>query len=261
MTKTSKRKMHQEQTFVIYRQEDKDSSSHYERYTINVKPGMTVLDALFTIQDQCDPSLAFRYSCRGSICGSCGMTINKFPQLACKTQISRLHENDHPKFTELRFGAVDNDEWDEDTEILVEPLPNMLVEKDLVVNMDRFWKFYREVKPYFVRSWKDDPPESKQTPEEAHRMEHLIYCIMCGLCWTCPVSAKNKLYLGPAALAKAYRFVIDTRLSEDQKNKILDQANQKNGIPACESVFACNRVCPKGVKPGTAIRDMWKEIK
>lgn len=246
-----------EKTFVIYRQEHSDAEPRYERYTIPITPGMTVLEALFYIQDYHDSTFAFRYACRGAICGSCGMTINKFPRLACKTQVSAIKDKKtHPRVPDLFFGEVPD--WDEEKEVLIEPLPNMEVIKDLIVDMEPFWEFYKEIQPYFARQYKDQPAESQQSAQEVKTIEHLVYCILCGLCWTCPVSAKNKNYLGPAALAKAYRFIADSRLTEEHRQEILERVEQEDGVPACEKIFACNAVCPKGVRPGTAIDSIRK---
>lgn len=248
--------MTDKQKFLILRKKH-DSEIYYERFSLPLKPGMTVLEALFYIQDNIDSTLAFRYSCRGAICGSCGMTINKYPRLACSTQVSQIQLSKLPKLPEIQFGEIKD--WDKDNEILIEPLPNIKIIKDLIVDMDPFWNFYKEVKPHFIREWNDEKSESLQKPEEAKKVENLIYCILCGLCWTCPVSGKNKNYLGPAQLAKGYRFVADTRLSEDHRKTILEKVSQENGIKACERIFACNRVCPKNVKPGTAIKSL-KEL-
>ncbi|MFX1535375.1 MAG: succinate dehydrogenase/fumarate reductase iron-sulfur subunit [Promethearchaeota archaeon] len=244
--------MAREQKFIIFRQDNETTKPRYERYSVPLTSGMTILEALFYIQDHFDSTLAFRYSCRGAICGSCGMTIDKYPRLACKTQIAAIKDIRIPKLPEIVFGEILD--WDKDTEILIEPLPNMKVLKDLIVDMEPFWKFYREVKPYFVGEWKDIAPESLQSPKEAQSIEHLIYCILCGLCWTCPVSGKNKDYLGPAALAKGFRFIADTRVPRAHGEKILERVKLEDGVPACEKIFACNRVCPKGVRPGTAIK-------
>ena len=129
----------------------------------------------------------------------------------------------------------------------------MAILKDLVVDMKPFWKFYTEVKPYFDRKIKDEQPESTQTFEEARRIEQLVYCILCGSCWTCPISGKNKNYLGPAALAKAFRFIDDTRVSKEHRKEIYECVMKENGVPACDKIFACNAICPKGVQPGIAI--------
>jgi succinate dehydrogenase / fumarate reductase iron-sulfur subunit len=216
---------------------------------------MTVLDALFYIQDHYDSSLAFRYACRGSICGSCGMTIDKLPQLACRTQITAIKMMEKPKNIPMYdFGEISD--WNQESEILIEPLPNLKVLKDLVVDMQPFWDRYRQIQPFFARAWKDTIPESSQEPQDAKLIEHLIYCILCGVCWACPVNATNPNYIGPAALAKSYRFIGDTRLSEENRDDILEKAWDTNGVPSCEKFFVCNRVCPKGVLPGNAINDI-----
>jgi len=242
------------QKFLVYRQQP-GGKPEYERFEVPLKPGMSILDALFYIQDHLDSNFAFRYSCRGAICGSCGMTIDKFPQLACKTQVARVKDQKPPRLPELKFGDVP-DNWNEETEILIEPLPNMKVIRDLVVDMEDFWKFYGEVQPYFVREYKDEQPESLQEQEDARSIEHLVYCILCGLCWSCPVNATNPHYLGPTALAKANRFIMDTRLDDEHRETIVKRVSEKDAVPACEKHYVCNRVCPKGVKPGTAIRNI-----
>jgi succinate dehydrogenase/fumarate reductase-like Fe-S protein len=91
-------------------------------------------------------------------------------------------------------------------------------------------------------------------------IERYVYCILCGLCWACPVNKKNPNYLGPAQLAKAERFVSDTRISKENQKTIVSHIVKEDAVPACEKHFVCNRVCPKGVMPGTAIknlRDQW----
>ena len=174
-----------EKTFIIYRNEPEVIEPRYDRFNIPITPGMTVLEALFYIQDKFDSTLAFRYACRGAICGSCGMTINKMPQLACKTQVATANQIKKPeRVPSIDFGDV---EWNEEKEILIEPLPHMTVLKDLVVDMEPFWKFYREVKPYFNSEWNDESSETLQTSSEVKEYEHIIYCILCGLCWACPV--------------------------------------------------------------------------
>jgi succinate dehydrogenase / fumarate reductase iron-sulfur subunit len=179
--------------------------------------------------------------------------------LACRTQVETFKTTKNPpKLPKLNFGKLPN--WDKKNEILIEPLPNMEVVRDLVVDMKTFWRFYKQVKPYFTKKWKDVAPEKNQKPKDAKAIEHLVYCILCGLCWACPVNAQNKNYLGPAQLAKAYRFVADTRVTKRPRGPILERIKQEDGVPACEQHFVCNRVCPRGVRPGTAIkhiRDKW----
>ncbi|MFW9783124.1 MAG: succinate dehydrogenase/fumarate reductase iron-sulfur subunit [Candidatus Heimdallarchaeota archaeon] len=246
--------MSEEKTFLVYRNSGK-GDIRYERYTVPVFKGMSVLEALFYIQDYYDSTLAFRYACRGAICGSCGMTIDKIPLLACRSQISTLKSYKKPiNLPHFDFGT--NLNWDSENEILVEPLPNMIIIKDLVVDMDTFWNFYKEVEPYFSREWNDIASESKQSPKDMKIIERYVYCILCGLCWACPVNKKNKNYLGPAQLAKANRFIEDTRLTEDRRKRITLRISKDDAVPACEQYFVCNRVCPKQVMPGTAIKEL-----
>jgi succinate dehydrogenase / fumarate reductase iron-sulfur subunit len=227
----------------------------YKRYEIPTFKGMSVLEALFYIQDHFDSTLAFRYACRGAICGSCGITIDKVPMLACRTQVSTLKTLKKPiNMPEFNFGNIS--EWDRKNEILIEPLPNMRVLKDLVVDMEPFWKFYREVEPYFAKKWDNKAPESNQSPKQMKAIERLVYCILCGLCWACPVNSKNTSYLGPAQLAKADRFINDSRITKEKQQKVVSRVIKEDGVPACEKFFVCNRVCPKGVMPGTAIKDL-----
>jgi succinate dehydrogenase / fumarate reductase iron-sulfur subunit len=242
------------QIFLAYRNSD-NVDVHYERFEVPVTKGMSILDALFYIQDYFDSSFAFRYACRGAICGSCGITIDKVPSLACRTQISTIKTAKKPiNLPEFEFG--DHPDWDRENEILIEPLPNMEVLKDLVVDMNPFWKFYREVEPYFKREYNDIAPESAQSPSQMKTIERLVYCILCGLCWACPVSKKDPNYLGPAQLAKSDRFIRDSRILNDSKDSILSRVLRDDAVPACEKYFVCNRVCPKGVMPGTAIKDI-----
>ncbi|MCK4479529.1 MAG: succinate dehydrogenase/fumarate reductase iron-sulfur subunit [Candidatus Lokiarchaeota archaeon] len=246
--------MVEQQKFLVYRNSG-NGDIHYDRFEIPVSKGMSVLDALFYIQDHYDSMLAFRYACRGAICGSCGIIIDKVPLLACRTQVSTVKTTKKPiNLPEFRFG--DHPDWNQETEILIEPLPNMTILKDLVVDMKPFWKFYKEIEPFFNRKWNDIAPESTQSPTQMKKIERLVYCILCGLCWACPVSNKNPNYLGPAQLAKAERFISDSRISKEKQKTIVSRILREDAVPACEKYFVCNRVCPKGVMPGTAIKNL-----
>ena len=242
------------QKFLIYRNPG-NGNVNYERYEVPLKKGMSVLEALFYIQDHYDSTLAFRYACRGAICGSCGMTVDKVPSLACRVQVSKIKTLKKPSnLPEIKFGDLPS--WDQKVEILIEPMPNMKVIKDLIVDMEPFWKFYHEIEPYLENEWSDNTPESQQSPSEMKKIERLVYCILCGLCWACPVNRINSNYLGPAQLAKADRFINDSRISAAQQKSILTRVYKEDAVPACQKYFVCNRVCPKNVMPGTAIKDI-----
>jgi len=116
----------------------------YDSFEIDLEPGMTVLSALFRAQEK-DESLAFRYSCRGAVCGTCAMLINKVPRLACRTQVRALVEG-KDKVALSPYPALEvKVPWDPAREVLVEPLPHLPVIRDLVVDMTRFFDDYRAV--------------------------------------------------------------------------------------------------------------------
>jgi len=117
----------------------KDEKPRYDIFPIRETSGITVLGALFQIQDELDGSLSFRYSCRGAVCGSCAMLINKRPRLACRTQIKNIKKE---RVLDLQgYGALAKPIYlKEKDEILVEPLPNFPVIKDLIVDMTTFFE-------------------------------------------------------------------------------------------------------------------------
>jgi succinate dehydrogenase / fumarate reductase iron-sulfur subunit len=250
------------QKFMVYRNSG-NGAIRYEKYDVPIKKGINILDALFYIQDYYDSTFSFRYACRGAVCGSCGMTIDKIPMLACRTQVSSVKNNTEinkirnfilKKNISFEFGEISD--WDINNEILIEPLVNMRVLKDLVVDMEPFWNFYRTVEPYFTNDWKNSDIKSYQSPNQIKSIERYVYCILCGLCWACPVNKKDPKFLGPAQLAKAYRFIMDTRISKKKQKLILSRIMTEDAVPACENYFICSQVCPKDVMPGTAIKKL-----
>jgi succinate dehydrogenase / fumarate reductase iron-sulfur subunit len=237
----------------IWRSGKDGRDARYEVYDIRSTPGMSVLEALFAVQDEYDDSLAFRYSCRGAVCGSCAMSINREPRLACRTQVSRIAET---KSLGLRqFPGLARDEpWDKDAEILIEPLPNLRIERDLIVDMTRFYEAYKSMRP-----WLDDSEGregiAKMLPNDVSRVEKFANCILCAACFgACPVCEKDQEYVGPAALAWSYRFFDDPR--EPRKAEKLSLAGERFGAPDCEFVYNCVKVCPKDVAPALAIRKL-----
>jgi succinate dehydrogenase / fumarate reductase iron-sulfur subunit len=238
--------------FRIARSREGGEVTHYDTFKIDVRKGMTILDALFEIQDKLDQSLSFRYSCRGAICGSCAMLVDKEPRLACKTQVSSV------KATDMKLKPFDSlaeipKDWDMEKEILIEPLPNLPILKDLVVGMEKFYDVLEDMKLWATPA-KGDSPRS-QDPEERKKIERYVGCIMCALCYgSCPVNAQEPEYVGPSALAKGYRFIQDSR-TED-KSRFIDSVKTSNGTPMCDLIMNCVRACPKGVAPGGAIRKL-----
>jgi len=208
-----------------------DPRPHPHDYRLDLAArGNTVLDALFQIKHELDGSLTFRASCRSAICGSCAMVINGRERLACQTLV--VDEID-------RRGRID-----------VRPLRQMPVIKDLVVEMAPFWHKVEAVTPWLMP--KADLRDIV-IPQNVHQgFNNVDACIMCGAC----VSACNSLevspgFLGPAALAKAYRFMADPR--EGQRGPRLTALTRDDGIWDCVRCNFCVEVCPKDVKPMEAI--------
>ncbi len=204
---------------------------YYQAYSVEASEGMTVLEALLEIAGKQDPTLSFRRSCRSSICGSCAVKINGFTKLACNTQIIPAHQKDK--------------------ELVLEPVANHTVLKDLIVDFDPFWKKMDKVKPYLMPAEKR-AKEVAVTQEDAAAIDDAQKCIMCGSCNSeCNALEIEKRYLGPAALAKAWRLVGDVREAGGRNR--LGRLSDDHGIWDCVRCVHCVEYCPKGVAPLTAI--------
>jgi succinate dehydrogenase / fumarate reductase iron-sulfur subunit len=236
----------------VFRFDPETGKQGYDSFEIEPEQGITVLDALFAVQDEHDDSLSFRYSCRGAICGSCAMLINKVPRLACKTQVSRLLTGGDKVDLKPYPAIEDGEAWDPAVEVIVEPLPHLRVIKDLVVDMEKFFDFYRAVEPALKPGGPLPEREYVVERDAVRELEKYTNCILCGACvGSCPVNSKRDAYMGPAALAKLYRFHLDTREVDDDSRLL--QANTASGWWGCEFHANCMRVCPKGVPPNLAI--------
>ncbi len=243
--------------FRIFRTENGEGQHRYDTFDIPVVPGMTVLSALFHIQERYDESLAFRFSCRGAVCGACAMLINGVPRLACRTQIQALRAE--------MTGEVPDDKGKQDSnyfpaEIVLEPLPHLPVIKDLIIDMEPFFQKIKEVDPVFHPG--DPNPEKEHLVDQTtvRELEKYTNCILCGACYAaCPNEEKNPGFLGPAALAKLYRFFIDPRETPGKGRLI--RADNPHGWWGCEFHSRCRSVCPKGVTPDVAIGRARKELK
>jgi len=226
-------------TFKIFRFDpDTDSSPYYDTFVKQYPRGTTVLEALLNIQETVDDSIAFRYSCRSAVCGSCGMLVNGTPVLACRTQLTSL------------IGE----------QVLVEPLPNMDVIRDLVVDMKPFWDAYRRVEPWLHTDGEPVPKKERlQSPEQAGRLDPYINCILCACCYgSCPVLGHDEDYLGPAAIAKLFRFMQDSR--DRRGEKFLEKVDSPRGLWACHTIFRCVDACPKDIRPTDTIEALRRKL-
>lgn len=204
---------------------EQDIKPHFTYYRVEIAKSATVLEALTKTKEELDGSLAFRASCRQAICGSCSMEINGHEKLACKTQVLAEIE---------RHG-----------EIKVAPLKNMRIIKDVATDMDPFWQKVRDITPWLIST---EVIPDKITPSMMKVFADSDACIMCGACLAaCNSFEVSHGFLGPAALAKAYRFVADPR--EGNKKERLLNLQERDGIWDCVRCNFCVEVCPKDVKP------------
>jgi len=213
----------------------RDKKPTFTEYAVPVAPAMTVLEALLYVKNYVDHSVAVRFSCRMSSCGSCGMKIDGRPRLACETQLSALRG----------------------PEVRVQPMDNYPIIRDLVVDMEGFFRHHRELAPHLKRadSAEQEHPTREYTmsPEELDSIQQFTYCIKCGLCTSsCPTVGTDTLFPGPQALAQAYRYTMDVR-DEGGKERfaLLDT---EHGVFRCHFAGSCSAVCPKGVDPALGIQ-------
>jgi len=223
-----------------------DGGCSTQSFTIPYSEDMVVLDALNHIKDHVDASLTYRWSCRMGVCGSCGMNVDGTPKLTCATFLKD-------------YGA----------EVTVEPLANFPVVRDLVVDMSDFMVKLKHVKPWLIRMTEKPVAEGehKQTPEELEAYKQYGMCINCMLCYAaCPVYGIEDAFVGPAAIALAQRYNLDSRdQGRDQRQPVVAS---ESGIWECTFVGECTVVCPKGVDPAGAIQraklataaDWWKSV-
>ena len=244
---------------IVYRYHEGMAAPRYDTFELEPGPGMTVLGALFEVQERLDDSLAFRFSCRGAVCGTCAMLINKVPRLACRTQLAPLLKGDLRIALSPYNGAGETVPWNPGEEVLVEPLPHLPVIRDLIVDMNPFFQKYRFIEPAFRPSGPAPEKERLMDPAAVQELETYTTCILCAACFgACPIDGQNADYFGPAALAKLYRFHIDPR--DDPGAGRLERADIPQGWWACEFTGNCRIVCPKGVPPNRAIGRARKEL-
>ena len=209
---------------------------YWEEHTVELEPHRSVLEAILQAKARFDGSIGIRCSCRAAICGSCGVRINGQPDLACHTHLDKAAKHA------------------EDGVIVVEPMGNMPVIKDLIVDMEAVhWKKIRRVTPWLIA--KQPVPEREYiVPRETMvDVTQSMACIQCGACVSdCLAMEVDPGFIGPAALAKAYRFVGDPR-DDQHYERLKDLAEDPHGIYDCTHCFMCIDACPKGVAPMSQI--------
>ncbi len=215
---------------------EKQSDPYYEEFDYDIPEGATLLDCLNHIKWNMDGTLTYRMSCRSAICGSCGMKGNGHALLACQKQAAHLLKDGNDTIT-------------------IEPLGNMPVIKDLATDFQQFWEKIDQVKPYLQN--KEKPPELErgQSPQQFKKIDDATTCIMCGACYSdCNVLEVDNNFLGPAALAKAQRFVGDSR--DKATRERIKELSKPGGMWDCTHCGECVERCPKPAEPFYRIKDL-----
>lgn len=219
----------------------KDERPAFKEYAVPAVRSTTVLEALLYAKSYIDHSIAVRFSCRMSSCGSCGMKIDGRPRLACETQVSSLRG----------------------PEITIEPMDNFPIIRDLVVDLQSFFSHHREIMPHLERqdAGEQEHPtgEYLMSPKELDAIQQFTYCIKCGLCTSsCPTASTDTLFPGPQALAQSYRYLMDVR--DEAGEKRLETVNDQHGVWRCHFAGSCSMVCPKGVDPSLGIQLLKRHV-
>jgi succinate dehydrogenase / fumarate reductase iron-sulfur subunit len=243
-------------------EDGKNSGAYWEEFDVDLDETLSVLDGILQAKNDQDGTLAVRCSCRAAICGSCGVKVNGQSTLACKTQLGEAAA-DAARMSEASASASQIDAGAGALEkgmeapsngskpvITVEPMGNMPVIKDLVTDMEAtHWEKFRRVSPWLMPSGPDPEREHIVPPESMVDVTQSVACIQCGACVSACLSMEaDPDFIGPAALAKAYRFIGDPRDGQHEE-RLYDLANDPHGIYDCTHCFSCIEACPKGVAP------------
>jgi succinate dehydrogenase / fumarate reductase iron-sulfur subunit len=223
-------------------------AAYWDEHTLEMGDKRSVLDAILQVKGATDGSIGIRCSCQQGICGSCGVRINGKPGLACNTHLDAAAARGADT---ISMGATGDGAGNGDAQVIVvEPMGNIPVIKDLIVDMDAVhWKKIRRVTPWLIN--KEPVPEREYIVPHENMVDvtQTMACIQCGACVSdCLSMEVDPGFIGPAALAKAYRFVGDPRDAEHAE-RLLDLAEDEHGMYDCTHCFNCVDACPKDVAP------------
>jgi succinate dehydrogenase/fumarate reductase iron-sulfur protein len=212
-----------------------DAGPRFEDHEVQVSEKASILDALFALQRGATPDLAFRYSCRVGMCGSCAMVVNGRERLTCSTLVKDV-------------GAT----------LRIEPLRNLPVVRDLAVSLKPFFDSYNRTLPYFTPRATVDKESFYPIPHESKEwkaMNHQPQCIDCGACYSsCTVVTLNKRYVGPMALNRALNLLVDPR--DGRHDERMSVIAGEAGAFRCHTLGNCRDVCPRGISPTQSIEKL-----
>lgn len=210
-----------------------DSTAEYQSYEVPALESQTVLDVVTWIQRKLAPDLSYRFACRVGMCGSCAMTVNGKPRWTCRTHVSNVIDGDS---------------------LVIEPLRNMPVIKDLVCDLSEFFDKWTRAKGRFIPTkTRQDVIQAIKPKDKKRRLANAgIECINCGVCYAaCDVVEQDKQYLGPAALNRAWTLLNDVR--DGGNIERLRAVSREGGCQSCHSQQGCSHYCPNTLNPTQSI--------
>lgn len=210
-----------------------------DTFDVPAYENQTVLDVVSWVQQHADPTLSYRFACRVGMCGSCAMMVNGVPRWTCRTHISKV----------LDGNAV-----------MIGPLRNLPVIKDLAVDMDPFFDKWvaAEGVHHGALSRDDEIAQVDETSTARVEANAGIECINCAVCYAaCDTVAANPGYLGPAALQRAWTLLNDAK--DEGRVTILDAVSGSGGCQNCHSMGSCTAYCPNDLNPMSAIAGLKRE--
>ncbi|MBI4292617.1 MAG: 4Fe-4S dicluster domain-containing protein [Betaproteobacteria bacterium] len=196
-----------------------DKAPRYETFEVPLEREMRVLDVLDYAVDNCGVAVGYRWFCGVKRCGQCGVSVNGKPVLAC---------------------------WEKATpNMVIEPLPNMPVIRDLVVDRSALEQATLELEPCLKRKapYETFPEPLTHTDfEDAFKLMNCIECYVCSA--ACPVftDANHREFAGPASLVQLAKVALHPK---DEGDRVA--AALKGDIYACVSCYECSNVCPVGI--------------
>ena len=204
----------------------------WETHRVEAAEKASVLDTLFALQRGACPDLAFRFSCRVGMCGSCAMVVNGRERLTCSTLVKTIG-----------------------TELKIQPLRNLPVVRDLAVDLKPFFAAYKRTLPHLVPRDDLDQNDFYRIPHDSREwkaLDHQPQCIDCGSCYSaCTLVTVNPRYVGPMALHRALNLLVDPR--DKARQQRLNVVAGESGAFRCHTLGNCRDVCPRGISPTHSI--------
>ncbi len=211
----------------------------FEAFQVPARTSQTILDVVVWIQQNEDPTLAYRYACRVGMCGSCAMMVNGQPRWTCRTHVQKVVR---------------------DNKLEIAPLRNLPVIRDLATDMSVFFEKWVAAEGMFRPTKTRDDPIEEIDPTSEPRLAASagIECINCAVCYSaCDVVTANSDYLGPAALNRAWTLVNDVR--DGGRQARLAAVTEGGGCQSCHAQQGCSTFCPNSLNPTASIAGLKRE--